>query len=1023
MSMKKIVLRTACVFGIVSILVAPFSAHANSLSNITYVVSSATASAAANHTISFVATSGVSSGQRIKLDLANLISSTGSVDYTDIDLSYSGTDATLASAAGVSVWGVAVDSSLKTVTFSFPSSGTAVAAGATVTIEIGTHATFQSTGTRQLVTASTFVCQNDNTKWCGKPVWLAAGNDVSLTNVMLVGATGSVPEPPPAVPPVAKQESPPKEPDPVTEPKEEKPAAQETRSAPQAPQPAASGSVIERVVSRFVPPPPVQPLPALALIADEPSVKEEVETPEKDDRTAPLSIRLAAPQRVVIPTNESRRITVTREDGMGLDIVVPRQSSEFLRGEAPSGAKLATATLAGIDIDLAQKTPPSAFEAKASMYTFDIKNVSIQQARSWSGVRIPSEKRAVKAHVYLITAYDQAGNAITRFENPLFYTITFRADELEDIDAATLRAFSWDPVSGTLAAEKSTLSKNAVSGNLSHLTYLLVLGDPRIEGAQPADRQSRSVAVTPAASLQGVQTAIMPSDVQLTSDVTGKRIGLNSNNEFYAPARTPYEVCISKTVFPKTVKAVAVLLGSDRSALEWDERRSCYRGKVSMPDEKGKTPLTLRIVYADDQVAQVRFFASVTGGALQADILSTVGPALEQAKATGAAINTAVAAAVVTSEPVLQSTVAVAVPVAAFTHPAIIANTLQWYHYANHFFSIFLTVLGIRKRRRPWGVVYDAISKNPVDLAIVRLISTQSKKLVETQVTDKAGRFSFYAQPGTYELSVSKAPFHFPSEIVTGSRDDAYADVYRGDSFEITHPDQILNMSIPLDPPNPGAFHSPLRRAFASLQRSTRFLIMGSLVISGVLTVYTPSALNTTLLILGAALFVGQYILSSRIEKPWGVVFDALTLEPIPLAAISIFQSPDNKLLRTRLSDYHGRFSFLTPPGSYILRAAKDRYAFPPAERPKKKNAYMGEVVTLKKKNTMLKINVPLQPLSGEPSDASSPIVQSVEPASLSQNYSDAASLAPPPGLPDSDNRMTTQQPDSPATQEAQQSA
>jgi len=77
-----------------------------------------------------------------------------------------------------------------------------------------------------------------------------------------------------------------------------------------------------------------------------------------------------------------------------------------------------------------------------------------------------------------------------------------------------------------------------------------------------------------------------------------------------------------------------------------------------------------------------------------------------------------------------------------------------------------------RKKRKPWGVVYDSITKKPLDLAIVRLYDKKSNRLISTQVTDSKGRYNFIVDPGKYYLHVSKPDYKFPSKIMRGKAND-----------------------------------------------------------------------------------------------------------------------------------------------------------------------------------------------------------------------------------------------------------
>ena len=75
--------------------------------------------------------------------------------------------------------------------------------------------------------------------------------------------------------------------------------------------------------------------------------------------------------------------------------------------------------------------------------------------------------------------------------------------------------------------------------------------------------------------------------------------------------------------------------------------------------------------------------------------------------------------------------------------------------------GVFLTfeLLLSRVARRTLGKVRDAVAKSPVGLAIVRLMDTQTKRLVATRVTTPRGNFLLMPPPGNYRLQVSHAAY------------------------------------------------------------------------------------------------------------------------------------------------------------------------------------------------------------------------------------------------------------------------
>ena len=92
-----------------------------------------------------------------------------------------------------------------------------------------------------------------------------------------------------------------------------------------------------------------------------------------------------------------------------------------------------------------------------------------------------------------------------------------------------------------------------------------------------------------------------------------------------------------------------------------------------------------------------------------------------------------------------------------------------------------------RKKREKWGVVYNSLTKLPVDLVIVRLFSIDTNRLVQSKVTDGQGRYSFVVNPGRYRLEVKKMNFTFPSLLLKDWQSDSEkTDIYHGEQISVT---------------------------------------------------------------------------------------------------------------------------------------------------------------------------------------------------------------------------------------------
>lgn len=432
-------------------------------------------------------------------------------------------------------------------------------------------------------------------------------------------------------------------------------------------------------------------------------------------------------------------------------------------------------------------------------------------------------------------------------------------------------------------------------------------------------------------------------------------------------------MCVPAKLFQqKSIKKIFFSNAGERTPLLYDKSKACYAASFRSPKKNGTYDVVLKIIYGDDVVQTVPLTMTVTSG-VQAQVLSTVAPSIKEVQKAAAIVNTETKKAVETSEPALQASIAVSVPAIAVANPAIAVNAVQWFYYINYLFSWILSLVGLKKKRKPWGVVYDAITKNPIDLAIVRLIDGKTKKLIETQVTDKNGRFSFVPTPGEYSISVAKQEFLFPSKIITEIIDGEYTNIYRQESISIKNTDEVIQLSIPLDQRVPAILQKKTLNTVARglIGKYALASLVVSMAISVALTTYVPSTLNAVLLLINSVFVMSQVMLMAHEQKPWGVVFNALNLKPVPLAAIAIFDAKQQKLLRSRLTDYYGRFNFLAPAGEFILSVSKEQYAFPAHKDihvKKYKHLYFGGTIQIKKGSEIVRTNIPLDEKQTPPS-------------------------------------------------------
>ncbi len=276
-----------------------------------------------------------------------------------------------------------------------------------------------------------------------------------------------------------------------------------------------------------------------------------------------------------------------------------------------------------------------------------------------------------------------------------------------------------------------------------------------------------------------------------------------------------------------------------------------------------------------------------------------------------------------------QEVVSVAAPVVIAIAVANLAMAASAFSILNYLWFLLtqpFILLG-RKKRERWGIVYNSLSKAPVDLVAVRLIHAKTNLILQTRITDAKGRFSFRVRPGQYRLEATRQGYRYPSAYMKGVTEDGeYLDVYQGQIVSVEE-ESSITVNIPLDPdvkeqPSRTVIFKHWLRRFQSFVSSISvFVTLGALIIS-------PS-----LLMLG--MLIGQilvYLLFHRLAaagkpKGWGIVYDAGTRRPIGQTVVRIFDKKFNKLLETQVTDRRGSYGFFAQKNVYFMTADKPGYS------------------------------------------------------------------------------------------------
>ena len=243
-----------------------------------------------------------------------------------------------------------------------------------------------------------------------------------------------------------------------------------------------------------------------------------------------------------------------------------------------------------------------------------------------------------------------------------------------------------------------------------------------------------------------------------------------------------------------------------------------------------------------------------------------------------------------------------------------------------------------RKKRKPWGTVYDSVTKRPLDPAYVSIVKENNKEVGDA-ITDLDGRFGFFVPAGRYVMNASKTNYSFPSKLVIGKeRDELYESLYHGDPIENKEGEVIIR-NIPLDPINFdwNEFEKNKQQLFRLYSEKEKKWKMAfgyvynlGFVGAAVTAVLDGNYFNYT--------FLSFYILVTIYQTFFIHKRRAVTLkyeqnnEPIPYSIVRIFSPALSTSLPTQangieadseiksvVTDHLGRFYLLVGPGRYYL--------------------------------------------------------------------------------------------------------
>lgn len=244
--------------------------------------------------------------------------------------------------------------------------------------------------------------------------------------------------------------------------------------------------------------------------------------------------------------------------------------------------------------------------------------------------------------------------------------------------------------------------------------------------------------------------------------------------------------------------------------------------------------------------------------------------------------------------------------------------------------SFLFSLFGLKKRASPWGVVYDSVTKRPLDPAYVVLKNLQGQE-VSSAITDLDGRYGFLVEPGVYQMQANKTNYSFPSQKLAGrTKDELYTDLYFGENIEIKKSGEVIIKNIPLDPVkfdwNEFAKKSKNLMRFYSkwdimLRKIYDYFFVVGFIVAIIAYIFAPHPYNTIIMILYLILLLLR-VLGLK-PKAYGYIIDKMTSNPLSYAIIRIVMPDTGMEITSKPADQYGRYYCLVPPGRYYVKIEK----------------------------------------------------------------------------------------------------
>lgn len=314
-------------------------------------------------------------------------------------------------------------------------------------------------------------------------------------------------------------------------------------------------------------------------------------------------------------------------------------------------------------------------------------------------------------------------------------------------------------------------------------------------------------------------------------------------------------------------------------------------------------------------------------------IVSTIGNTAGAAASTVVAVSTGVLDAARTPMGKTLSAVTTAVGVtttaAAGTAMLLLANPVSLAELLLlpfRLWTLLLIAFGFKKRNRPWGTVYDSVTKQPIDPAYVMLTDMEGNE-VATSITDIDGRYGFAVAAGMYKLVANKTNYEFPSKKLAGREfDELYNNMYFGETVIVKEEGDVITKNIPLDQlnfdwnefaKNEQKRLSYYKRSDVTIARISNVFFWLGFIVATIALIASHTAYNGGVFLVYVVMLIVRHY--SPQFKPRGSIAEMLTDQPMPFAILHVLSVGTGQEITHKVADRLGNYYCLVPNGTYSI--------------------------------------------------------------------------------------------------------